>query len=312
MSVLDLSSEGIIAPAVYDAGSAVLASRLSFPALFLSGFAAEASLLGAPDLGLITQTELVSLVQRITTVTEKPLIVDADTGFGGANSIHRTVRLLERAGAAAVVIEDQANPKCCPIIPDGRSVLDRSEAVDRIVIAAEARSSKDFKIMARTDADILSTAEQVERANLFLAANADIVFPMTMEWNGRPFTQLPPVEQMKAFSLLIREIDGPVGTVLVPNGMTAQHLFDIGMRVVVFSHVYQATASALNQFYRTVFSEQTDEGYFSDNPLIPSTSLDLLRYLGLDEMLERFHRFDVRKKTENIPSGGAPMREDAI
>ena len=159
---------------------AMMAERVGYRALYLSGGGVAAGSLGLPDLGISTLHDVLEDVLRITYVTETPLLVDADTGFGSsAFSIARTVRELIRAGAAGCHIEDQVQAKRCGHRP-GKAIVSKEEMVDRIKAAADARSN-DFVIMARTDALAVEGLESaVERAQACVEAGADMIFPEAM------------------------------------------------------------------------------------------------------------------------------------
>ncbi len=164
------------APGIYDGFSARIADAMGFGALYLSGYATSASLLGKPDAGYLTATHMADRVRTICDVIETPLIADADTGFGGIVNVEETVRAYETAGASAIQLEDQRFPKRCGHTKN-RDVIDLSEATAKIQIAAEARKSKDFLIIARTDARTsLGLDEALRRCEAFRNAGADILF----------------------------------------------------------------------------------------------------------------------------------------
>nr|WP_256205017.1 methylisocitrate lyase [Aeropyrum camini] len=164
----------IVAPGVYNPAVALLAERMGFEALYLSGAAITGSL-AMPDLGLITLSELAKFTQYITRVVRVPVIVDADTGFGEAINVERTVRELERAGAAAIQIEDQVMPKKCGHL-HGKALVSPEDMVKKIIAAVGAK--RDALIIARTDARGVEGFESaVERAQLYIEAGADIIFP---------------------------------------------------------------------------------------------------------------------------------------
>ena len=158
---------------------ALLAEHTGFRAIYLSGGGVAAASLGLPDLGITALEDVLVDVRRITYVTDLPLLVDADTGWGGAFNIARTVREMIRAGAAGIHIEDQVQAKRCGHRP-GKAIVSRAEMVDRIKAAVDARSD-DFVIMARTDALAVEGMEAaVERAVACIEAGADMVFPEAM------------------------------------------------------------------------------------------------------------------------------------
>ncbi len=165
---------------VYNAISALLCQKMNFEILYLSGAAFSGSK-ALPDLGMITLSEVVSLVNEIRAVVNLPLIVDVDTGFGETINVYRTVKELERAGANAIQIEDQQMPKKCGHLED-KILVKEEEMIKKIKMAIEARNSEDFLIIARTDARAIEGLEgAIERAKAYLEAGADIIFPEALE-----------------------------------------------------------------------------------------------------------------------------------
>jgi methylisocitrate lyase len=168
-------SRTIAVPGVFDPAVALLAEGAGFECLYLSG-AAFANSLGLPDLGVTTLTEVAEAARRITAAVTTPLIVDADTGFGEAVNVSRTVREMERAGAAGVQIEDQVMPKRCGHL-DGKEVVEPSEMAKK-VLAAKAAARTGLVIVARTDAAETEGIDgAIERAKLYQRAGADVIFP---------------------------------------------------------------------------------------------------------------------------------------
>ena len=165
----------VVTPGVYDMISARIADALGFSALYMTGFGVSATL-GLPDAGLASYTEMVERVQQICENTTTPLICDADTGFGGLLNVERTVRGYERAGAAAIQIEDQVFPKRCGHTP-GRRVVPTAEMVRKLEVAAASRACADFLLIARTDARTQhGLDEALKRAEAYAKAGADILF----------------------------------------------------------------------------------------------------------------------------------------
>jgi methylisocitrate lyase len=157
-----------------------LAQRTGYKAIYLSGGGVAAGSLGLPDLGISTLDDVLVDVRRITDVCDLPLLVDVDTGFGGAFNIARTVKSLIKFGAGAMHIEDQVQAKRCGHRP-GKEIVSREEMVDRIKAAADARTDKDFVIMARTDALAVEGLQAaIDRACACVEAGADMIFPEAM------------------------------------------------------------------------------------------------------------------------------------
>ncbi|MFL1804602.1 methylisocitrate lyase [Plesiomonas shigelloides] len=160
---------------------ALMAEQSGHQALYLSGAGVANASFGLPDLGMTSLDEVLTDVRRITAVTDVPLLVDIDTGFGGALNIARTIREMERVGAAAVHIEDQVSQKRCGHRPN-KAVVSQAEMVDRIRAAVDARTDPDFVIMARTDALAVEGMDAaIDRALACVAAGADMIFPEAMQ-----------------------------------------------------------------------------------------------------------------------------------
>lgn len=171
----------IQAPGVFDGVSALLAERSAFPVLYVTGYGVAASRYGLPDAGLIGLGEMLDAIMVIRACTTKPLIADADTGYGGLLNVQHTVRSYARAGVAAIQLEDQDSPKKCGHT-QGKRVVNRAEAIARIEVACEARSSTTVAIVARTDS--LAThgfSEAMARAEAFRTAGADYVMIDALE-----------------------------------------------------------------------------------------------------------------------------------
>ncbi len=166
----------LTAPCCFDALSARLIEQAGFDLTFMSGFSASAARIGAPDLGLMSYGEVLDHARNIAEATDLPFVADGDTGYGNAMNVIRTVKGLARAGAAAVMIEDQVAPKRCGHTP-GKAVVERDIAYDRIRAAVDARAEADVLILARTDArESHGLSEAIARATRFHELGADIIF----------------------------------------------------------------------------------------------------------------------------------------
>jgi 2,3-dimethylmalate lyase len=175
----------LVAPGAYDALSARLIAQAGFPAVYMTGFGTAASVLGQPDVGLLTMSEMVSRAAALAAVVgDLPLIADADTGYGNPINVRRTVREYERAGVAAIHIEDQVWPKKCGHM-EGKQVIPSDEMVQKIRAAVEARQDPDFVIIARTDANaVYGLEDALRRGRAYRDAGADVIFieaPRSME-----------------------------------------------------------------------------------------------------------------------------------
>ena len=191
-------SELLVAPGAYDALSARLITQVGFPAVYMTGFGTAASVLGQPDVGLLTMSEMVSRAAALATVTgDTPLIADADTGYGNPLNVQRTIREYERAGVAALHLEDQIWPKKCGHM-EGKQVIPMEEMVQKIRAAVDARHDPDFVIIARTDAAaVTGFADALARGRAYREAGADVLFieaPRSIEelhTIGQTFSDVP-------------------------------------------------------------------------------------------------------------------------
>lgn len=224
----------LVAPGVFDAWSALLAERAGFEAVYLSGASIAYTRLGRPDIGLVSHTELADTLGCIRERIALPVIVDADTGFGNALNMRRTVTLLERAGGAhgsggglAIQIEDQTSPKRCGHL-DGKTLISTAEMVGKIRAALDARMSSDTLLVARTDAVAVEGLEPaLERAQRYLEAGADVLF----------IEALRSPEQMRQASARFSG-RAPLLANMVEGGKTpllgASELQSLGYSIVIF------------------------------------------------------------------------------
>lgn len=219
------AEEILILPGAYDALSAKLAQAAGFQAVYLTGYGQSASKLGEPDVGLMCMSEMAERTRDIAMAVDIPVACDADTGFGGPVNVIRTVREYERAGAAAIQLEDQTMPKKCGHML-GRQVVPAEEMAEKIRAAAAARGDPDFLIIARTDARTEhGIDEAIRRGRLYEEAGADIIFIESLET----------VDEMKRVN---REIRKPTIANMVEGGRTpflpARELQEIGYSAVIF------------------------------------------------------------------------------
>ena len=170
------SKEFITAPGVFDMISTLIASRMNFPALYVTGYGVSASYMGLPDAGLVTFTDMETQIRKIVAASDKPVIADADTGYGGLLNVRHTVKAYEGLGVSAIQIEDQEYPKKCGHTP-GRKVIPSTEMVSKIKVALDTRTSDDFLVIARTDSRTsLGMEEALSRAVAYEEAGADVIF----------------------------------------------------------------------------------------------------------------------------------------
>lgn len=231
-------------PGVFDGISLRLADRMGFECLYMTGYGTVASHLGLPDAGLASYRDMVDRVRTFASLAKTPLVADGDTGYGGLLNVEHTVRGYEAAGAAAIQLEDQEFPKKCGHTP-GRKVIPLAQAAAKIRVAAEARDSRDFLIIARTDARTAhGLDEALRRAEAFAKAGADILFVESPE----------SVEEMEAIG---RAFDLPLLVNVVEGGKTpvlsAEEYIRIGYRMAIFPAVgFLAMGAALESVYGTL------------------------------------------------------------
>ena len=227
-----------------NAMSARLAQRAGHRAIYLSGGGLAANSLGIPDLGISTLDDVLIDVRRLTDACELPLLVDADTGFGSAFNIARTTRSLEKAGAAAMHIEDQVAAKRCGHRPN-KAIVTLQEMTDRVKAAVDAREDDGFVIMARTDALAVEGMQSaIERANACIEAGADMIFP-------EAFTEL---DQYREFH---RAVSVPILANITEFGRTplfsTGELGDAGVDIVLYCcGAYRAMNRAAEKFYQAL------------------------------------------------------------
>ncbi len=176
-----LRRQAVLVPGAYDALSALLIEDNGFEAGYITGAGLSVGLLGRPDIGLLTLNDVATVTERVASVTSIPFLVDADTGFGDAAQVAKTVRRLEDAGAAAIQLEDQEFPKRCGHL-DGKNVVPAAEMIAKIRSAVTARRDRNFMIIARTDArSVTGLVDALQRARLYKRAGADVIFPEALE-----------------------------------------------------------------------------------------------------------------------------------
>ena len=215
----------VVAPGVFDMVSLRLADTFGFDALYMTGYGTVASHMGLPDAGLATYSDMVGRVAAMAGMARAPLIADADTGYGGLLNMRHTIRGYEAAGAAAIQLEDQEFPQKCGHTP-GRRVIPMEDMVRKIRVAADARESKDFLIIARTDARTsLGLDEALRRAEAYARAGADILFVESPESE----------EEMRRIG---KSFDVPLVANMVERGRTPvlsqAELESIGYKIAIF------------------------------------------------------------------------------
>lgn len=232
----------IVAPGVYDGLSAQLATRAGFKVLYMTGAGVSLGTYGMPDVGLLTLTEMAAAVARITNVTDRPLIADADTGYGNAINVRRMIREYEKAGVASLHLEDQVTPKKCGHL-GGKQVVDAEEMCLKIEAARDASTDPDLVIIARTDSrQALGLDEAIRRARLCVEAGADVVF-----------VEAP--QGKEEIARVPREIDGPCMMNMGGKSLRlpARTLEEMGYKFVIFpGEAQRAIAFAVQEVYRVL------------------------------------------------------------
>ena len=268
----------IVMPSCFDALSAKLIAQAGFEVTFMSGFAVSAARIGAPDLGLMSYGEVLDQARNITDAISIPLIADGDTGYGNAMNIRRTVSGFAKAGCAGVLIEDQLAPKRCGHT-QGKDVVGRKEAFDRIKAAVDARQAgSDIAIMARTDANHThGLSEAIARAQKFHELGADILF-----------VEAPKsVEEMRQIGL---EVPGCKIVNIVEGGITPElpmaELSDIGYQMAVSPLTLMASAmQAMNRALDALMQDAPERQDMMD-------FAGLRTRIGFDEYYENAENYD--------------------
>lgn len=276
----------LVAPGVFDAWSALLAERAGFEAVYLSGASIAYTRLGRPDIGLVSHTEVADTLGCIRERIALPIIVDADTGFGNALNVRRTVALLERAGGGAgglaIQLEDQTSPKRCGHL-DGKTLIPAAEMAGKIRAALDARASSDTLIIARTDAVAVEGVEPaLERAQRYLEAGADVLF----------IEALRSPEQMRQASTRFAG-RAPLLANMVEGGKTpllaASELQALGFAIVIFpGGLVRALSHAAGEYFASLRTTGSTAA-FRDRMLDFS---ELNALIGTPEMLALGKRYD--------------------
>lgn len=256
---------------------AMLAEDAGHHAIYLSGGGVANASYGMPDLGITSLNDVIIDVERICNVTDTPLLVDVDTGWGGAFNIARTIKAMEKAGAAAIHIEDQIAEKRCGHRPN-KAIVTKEEMVDRIKVASDARGDDDFVIMARTDALAVEGMEAaLERTSAYVEAGADAIFPEAIS----------ELEQYRQFA---ETINAPVLANITEFGKTP--LFNIielktaGVAMALYPlSAFRAMSKAAREVYQTI-SENGDQTAIVDKMQTREELYEVLGYHAYEEKLD--------------------------
>jgi methylisocitrate lyase len=270
-----------------NAYAARMAEAVGFRAIYLSGGGVAANSLGVPDLGISTMEDVLTDVRRITDACALPLLVDIDTGWGGAFNIARTIRKMIKAGAAAIHIEDQVSAKRCGHRP-GKDLVPAEEMADRIKAAVDARTDPEFVIMARTDALASEGLERaIERAQAYVAAGADMIFAEA-------------VTEASMYTAFRKAVGVPVLANITEFGktplFTREELAAAGVDIILYCcAAYRAMNAAALKVYEAIRTEGTQKNVL---PLM-QTRDELYRYLGYHAYEQKLDElFTKGKKTE--------------
>ncbi|MEO7404806.1 MAG: isocitrate lyase/phosphoenolpyruvate mutase family protein [Burkholderiales bacterium] len=272
----------VLAPGVYDAFSALLVEQAGFEAMYLSGASIAYTRLGRSDIGLVTASEVENTLANIRERTALPIIVDADTGFGNALNVMRTVKTFERAGATLIQLEDQTLPKRCGHL-DGKTLVSTAEMVGKIKAALDARTSRETLIMARTDAIAVEGFDRaLDRAEAYVAAGADVLFveaPPTVDHMKQALSRFS-----ARIPMLANMVEGGK-TPLLPSG----DLGTMGYRLAIFpGGTVRALSFALQGYLASLKAAGTTQPYW--DRMLDFKQLNAL--LGTTELLELGKKYD--------------------
>ena len=267
-----------------NAYTARMAEATGFKALYISGGGVAANSLGMPDLGISTMEDVLTDARRITDVTTLPLLVDIDTGWGGAFNIARTIRTFIKAGVAAVHMEDQVGTKRCGHRP-GKEVVSKEEMIDRVKAAVDARTDPDFVIMARTDAlAVEGINAAMDRACAYVEAGADMIFPEAM-------TELAMYKQFK------QAVKVPILANITEFGhtplYTREELASVDVDMVLHCcSAYRAMNAAALKIYKSIRAEGTQKNVID----IMQTRAELYDYLGYHAYEQKLDELFAKQK----------------
>lgn len=266
------SGELIMAPGAYDVWSALIIQKVGFPAVYMTGYGVSASMIGKPDIGLMSFAEVSTMARSMAMVLDIPLIADADTGFGNCLNVVRCVEEYEAAGVAAIQLEDQVMPKRCGHM-DGKGLVSTEDMVSKIRAAVHTRKDPDFVIIARTDARaVIGLEEAICRAKAYIQAGADVIF-----------IEAPQSEE--EVRCIGKALKAPLMANIVEKGktpcFTAHQLEEMGYSIAIYpvTALYAATrqvAEAMNILKQT--------GSISETSAYTCNFPEFNRMIGLDEL----------------------------
>ncbi len=278
----------VIAPGVYDALTAHLAERAGFSTLYVSGAAIAYTRLGRPDIGLVAMNEVADTISMISDRVGADLVVDADTGYGNALNVGRTIRLFERAGARAIQLEDQAFPKRCGHL-DNKTLIPPEEMIGKIKAALDARRSRETLVIARTDAVAVEGFDRaVARAVSYRDAGADLLFIEAPKTRAELQRIAPAVSNV------------PLMANMVEGGKTpplkAAELEALGFSLVIFpGAIVRVLARAADEFYTALAAEGTSESF--QDRMYDFTALNDV--IGTPEMIAMGRHYEANTQKDN-------------
>lgn len=274
------SSQTHMVPGAFNAASALVAERSGFSVLYVSGAATANGFAGLPDIELLSMPELVDVAGRIARSVSVPVIADADTGFGGPLHVGRTIQEFERAGLAAIHIEDQRTPKRCGHLND-KELVSQGEMVAKVRAAVAARTSKDFVIIARTDARAVEGLEgAIERARAYVDAGADAIFPEALQSE----------EEFIAFR---EALDVPLMANMTEFGRTPMldrgHFEELGYSLVIYPvTALRAALRAVQEVYEHLAAKETQRDLL-DRMMTRTELYELLNYPSYEDLEQKLY-----------------------
>ncbi len=274
------SGQTIVAPGAFDPLAARLVEEAGFPAVYMTGFGTSAALIGRPDVGLLTMTEMAASAGRIADCVDIPVIADADTGYGNPLNVIRTVGAYEAAGVAGIHLEDQVAPKKCGHM-EGKQVIGAQEMAAKVRAAVEARAQPEFVIIARTDARAVEGLERaLERARLYRQAGADVLFIEAL------VSEAEIEEAARAFPGVPLLFNWAEGGKTPPVSLA--RLTELGYRIVIFPiGTLLAATAAMRAILREIATAGTPAAALADLP----TFGEFVDFIGLPQVREAEQRY---------------------
>src|SRR5580698_8717966 len=287
------SGQTIVAPGAFDPLSARLVEEAGFPAVYMTGFGTSAALIGRPDVGLLTMTEMVGNAGRIAACVDVPVIADADTGYGSPLNVIRTVGAYEAAGVAGIHIEDQVAPKKCGHM-EGKLVIPAEEMAEKVRAAADARSQPEFVIIARTDARAVEGLDRaLQRGRMYREAGADVLFieALTSEAEAE--------EAVQAFPGVPLLFNWAEGGKTPP--VSLDRLKELGYRIVIFPiSTLLAATGAMRRILQEIAEAGTPAAAIHELP----TFAEFVDFIGLPQVREAEQRYAATAAAPGPGTGG--------